>query len=642
MLEMMVELQEVRTTLKKSLVRVVMFRKRLGMYRELLELLHQEMLQMFSATIIVLKEDEAGVILSNKYNDFLLVDVAQMEESANICMMARIQQATIDSDEGPSYDSAFISEDLNDETESVKKESINVQECFHKRIKILEYDVQRCQKQSLDFELQLQHEKEKTKCESSLKNLCETSWISKMDKLENENTQTQSHKEINKLIESVNQKTYAYEDVKAHNQDLLITISELKAKLKPAEKGLKGVTSVRRPPSRRSSKNSVLSNTKNQSKVIEGHVRTNKKTHVTSKKNVIQTKKIVTNIDVKNSLKVKDDALFISYDKNVLIPCHDIYTTLVVVKTRFAVVTPLSAKNKASSASRSTSLLAQENSLSKYMRTIINTSRKWKKFFEKQPNIGWTPKSITVKACPSVVKSRDSTVIQIILWIVDSGCSKHMTGNLKLLKIFVRKFMGIVCFRNDHFVAITGYGNYVHSNVTICHVYYVEGLRHSLFSVGQFCDSDLEVAFRSKTCFVRNLEGDALLTGAREVNMYMISISDMAASSPVFLMSKATSTKSWLWHQRLSHLNFGTINNLTKQDLVDGLLKFKYKKDRLCSACKQGKSKIATLQPKLIPSTHSKLEVIHMDLCGPMQVESINGKKYIMIIVNDYSGYTWV
>ncbi|GJW16413.1 retrovirus-related pol polyprotein from transposon TNT 1-94 [Tanacetum coccineum] len=116
----------------------------------------------------------------------------------------------------------------------------------------------------------------------------------------------------------------------------------------------------------------------------------------------------------------------------------------------------------------------------------------------------------------------------------------------------------------------------------------------------------------------------------------------MAASSPVCLMSKATSTKSWLWHCRLSHLNFGTINDLTRLDLVDGLLKFKYGKDHLCSACERGKSKKASHPLKLVPSDHSKLELLHMDLCGLMRVASINGKKYILVIVDDYSRYTWV
>ncbi|GJY59483.1 hypothetical protein Tco_0459375 [Tanacetum coccineum] len=120
-----------------------------------------------------------------------------------------------------------------------------------------------------------------------------------------------------------------------------------------------------------------------------------------------------------------------------------------------------------------------------------------------------------------------------------------MTGNLKLLRNFVEKFMGTVRFGNDNFAAITGYGDYVQGNITMCHVYYVEGLKHNLFSVGKFCGGYLEVAFCSNTCFVRNLEDEDLLIGSRESNLYTISISKMADLSLIFLMPKATSTKSW-------------------------------------------------------------------------------------------------
>nr|GEX20347.1 hypothetical protein [Tanacetum cinerariifolium] len=115
----------------------------------------------------------------------------------------------------------------------------------------------------------------------------------------------------------------------------------------------------------------------------------------------------------------------------------------------------------------------------------------------------------------------------------------------------------------------------------------------------------------------------------------------MVASSSVCLMSKASLTKSWLWHCRLSHLNFGIINDLTKHELVDSIPKFKYGKDHLYSACERGKSKKASHPPKLVPSSHSKLEFLHMDLCGLMQVASIDGKKYILMIVDDYSRLTW-
>ncbi|GJS89174.1 reverse transcriptase domain-containing protein [Tanacetum coccineum] len=115
-------------------------------------------------------------------------------------------------------------------------------------------------------------------------------------------------------------------------------------------------------------------------------------------------------------------------------------------------------------------------------------------------------------------------------------------------------FSGTFRFRNDHVAKILGYGDYQIGNVTISRVYYVERLGHNLFSVGQFCDLNLEVAFRQHTRFIRNLEGVYLLTGSRGNNLYTLSLGDMMASSPICLLSKASKTKSWLWHRRLSHL----------------------------------------------------------------------------------------
>nr|GEZ68332.1 retrovirus-related Pol polyprotein from transposon TNT 1-94 [Tanacetum cinerariifolium] len=187
-----------------------------------------------------------------------------------------------------------------------------------------------------------------------------------------------------------------------------------------------------------------------------------------------------------------------------------------------------------------------------------------------------------------------------------------------------------------------GYGDYQIGNVTISRVYYVEGLGHNLFSVRQFCDTDLEVAFRHHTCFIRNLDGVDLLTCSRGNNLYTLSLQDMTASSPICLLSKASNTKSWLWHRRLSHLNFGAINHLARQGLVRGLSKLKFEKDHLCSACAMGKSTKKTHKPKSEDTNQEKLYLLHMDLCGPMHVESVNGKKYILIIVDDYSQFTWV
>ncbi|GJS88756.1 retrovirus-related pol polyprotein from transposon TNT 1-94 [Tanacetum coccineum] len=199
-----------------------------------------------------------------------------------------------------------------------------------------------------------------------------------------------------------------------------------------------------------------------------------------------------------------------------------------------------------------------------------------------------------------------------------------------------------VKFGNDHVAKILGYGDYQIGNVMISRVYYVEGLGHNLFSVGQFCDSNLEVAFRQHTCFIRNLEGVDLLTGSRGNNLYTLSLGDMMASSPICLLSKASKTKSWLWHRRLSHLNFGAINHLARHGLVRGLPKLKFEKDHLCSACAMGKSKKKPHKPKSEDTNQEKLYLLHMDLCGPMRVASVNGKKYILVIVDDYSRFTWV
>nr|GEY12155.1 retrovirus-related Pol polyprotein from transposon TNT 1-94 [Tanacetum cinerariifolium] len=203
-------------------------------------------------------------------------------------------------------------------------------------------------------------------------------------------------------------------------------------------------------------------------------------------------------------------------------------------------------------------------------------------------------------------------------------------------------FSGMIKFGNDHMTKIMGYGNYQIENVTILRVYFVEGLGHNLFSVGQFCDSDIEVAFHQRTCFIRNLEGVDLLTGYRGNNLYTMSLGDMMTSSPICLFSKVLKTKSWLWHRRLSHLNFGAINHLARQGLVRGLPKLKFKKDHLCSACAIGKSKKKSHKPKCEDTNQEKLYILHMDLCGPMRVKSVNGKKYILVIVDDYSRFTWV
>nr|GFA31426.1 retrovirus-related Pol polyprotein from transposon TNT 1-94 [Tanacetum cinerariifolium] len=223
-------------------------------------------------------------------------------------------------------------------------------------------------------------------------------------------------------------------------------------------------------------------------------------------------------------------------------------------------------------------------------------------------------------------------LVEIVLFIVDSGCSKHMTGNLKLLINFMEKFLGMVKFGNDQIAPILGYGDLVQGAIMIKRVYYVEGLNHNLFSVDQFCDANLEVAFRKSTCYIRDLKGNDILTGSRDTDLYLITLQDTNCPNPICLMAKASSSQAWLWHRRLSHLNFDTINLLSKNDIVVGLSKLKSVKDHLCSSCELGKAKRKSFHTKLTPSSKRRLQLLHMDLCGPMRVASINGKRYVLTL----------
>nr|GEX54097.1 putative ribonuclease H-like domain-containing protein [Tanacetum cinerariifolium] len=197
-------------------------------------------------------------------------------------------------------------------------------------------------------------------------------------------------------------------------------------------------------------------------------------------------------------------------------------------------------------------------------------------------------------------------------------------------------------FGNNDFAVIAGYGDVVIGSMTIKKVYYVEGLGHNLFSVGKFCDKGLEVAFRKSTCLVRTEDGVDLLTGDGSSNLDTIALNEVASNSSTCLLAKASSSQSWLWHRRFSHLNFATINNLMKNNLVQCLPKMKFEKDHLCSSCEQGKIHQKHHKSKMAFASNKALYLLHMDLCGPLCIESINGKRYVLVVVDDYSRYTWV
>ncbi|GJZ85107.1 retrovirus-related pol polyprotein from transposon TNT 1-94, partial [Tanacetum coccineum] len=382
-----------------------------------------------------------------------------------------------------------------------------------------------------------------------------------------------------------------------------------------------------------------------------------------------QTKSVTAYNDSLNSRTSSVNAVCATCGKCVFNSNHDAcvskFLNDVNARTKKPKVVPISTRKPKSQANKSVATYRKKtvasestipNSKSYYRMMYEKSSKAWKWWITQQCPSGykWVPKT-KMKWVPKVRNesvqkrvsfaidnaSRITNIVQLILFIVDSGCTKHMTGNLTLLCNFVEKYLGTVHFGNDQFALILGYGDLVQGKITINRFYYVEGLNHNLFLVGQFCDADLEVAFRNSTCFVRDLQGNDLLTGNRGSDLYTISLQETTSSTPICLMAKASPTQAWLWHRRLSHLNFDYINLLSKKDVLIGLPKLKYVKDQLCSSCEVSKAKRSSFKTKTVPSSKGRLNLLHMDLCGPMRVASINGKKYILVIVDDYSRYTW-
>nr|GEU31914.1 hypothetical protein [Tanacetum cinerariifolium] len=440
---------------------------------------------------------------------------------------------------------------------------------------------------------------------------CDVSWLEKLSTLHDENvllkhqvestvkerenikieyqrlfnsvkaTRAQHQKEINEMFEDVTQKTYAYVEVRAQNQDLLMTISELKSKLKTIDNGkhmntkfdicetlgqllcstpfnknlaiktkhvsntkatsdlsnrvtsqststiekkqqhnvniiARGMykinqedtktlnsktntnvsnstgvgssNSVRRPKSKdNKSKNNVLKNTKSSSTYVlktTNYVSIDSNKCETKPLNVCQTNACITISKTVNAVNDGLNIMCISCGPDVFLYSHE----------------KCIARNA----------LTRKSSVKRALFTSLIPA--------KSKSLGVT--SVVVKSRFSVAKPPTAT-------------NKRMLKAYDWQSLTAKKFIGTIHFRNDYFAVITGYEDYVQGNLTICHVYYVEGLGHNLFSVRQFCDGDLELAFQSNTCYVRNLEGDDLLMGSQDSNLYTISIFEMAASSPM-------------------------------------------------------------------------------------------------------------
>ncbi|GJX82730.1 putative ribonuclease H-like domain-containing protein [Tanacetum coccineum] len=234
--------------------------------------------------------------------------------------------------------------------------------------------------------------------------------------------------------------------------------------------------------------------------------------------------------------------------------------------------------------------------------------------------------------------------------VIDNRCSRHMTGNMSYLTDFEEIYGGYVAFRgNPKGGKITGRGTIKTGNFDFENVYFVRELQFNLFSVSQMCDKKNSVLFNDTECIVLSPnfkltdESQVLLKVPRKNNMYSVDLKNIVPKGGLTcLFAKATSDESKLWHRRLGHINFKTMNKLVKGNLVRGLPSKLFENDQTCVACQKGKQHRASCKSKTVSSISQPLHMLHMDLFGPTFVKSLMKKMYCLVVTDDYSRFSWV
>nr|GEZ26802.1 putative ribonuclease H-like domain-containing protein [Tanacetum cinerariifolium] len=234
--------------------------------------------------------------------------------------------------------------------------------------------------------------------------------------------------------------------------------------------------------------------------------------------------------------------------------------------------------------------------------------------------------------------------------VIDSGCSRHITGNISYLSDFKEINGGYVAFDgNPKGGKIIGKGKIRTGKLDFNDVYFVKELKFNLFIVSQMCDKKNSVLFTDTECIVLSFDfkvpddNHVLLRVPRENNMYNVDLKNMVPSGDLtYLFANATLDKSNLWHRRLGHINIKTMNKLVKGNLVRGLPSKVFENNHTCVACKKGKKHRASCKTKPASSVSQPLQRLHMDLFGPTFVKSLNKKSYCLVVTDDYSRFSLV
>jgi len=231
-------------------------------------------------------------------------------------------------------------------------------------------------------------------------------------------------------------------------------------------------------------------------------------------------------------------------------------------------------------------------------------------------------------------------ILDTCLWYLDSDCSKHMTGDKTLLKEVQMGKGGRITYGDGSQSRVIGKGIIdIPGLGTSQEALYVEGLKANLLNISQFYDNDLVVQFSKKECNIFDSSGRWLMGGERIAdNCY--GFAGLTADPQIFC-NKATIDDSELWHQRLGHLNFSDMLKIASKDVVKGLPKMEKTGKGVCGACQLGKQTRAAHKKTSGIRTSRNLELLHMDLMGPTRTASLGGKRYFLVIVDDFSRFSW-
>ncbi|GJU77531.1 putative ribonuclease H-like domain-containing protein [Tanacetum coccineum] len=232
----------------------------------------------------------------------------------------------------------------------------------------------------------------------------------------------------------------------------------------------------------------------------------------------------------------------------------------------------------------------------------------------------------------------------------NSGCLRHRTGNMSYLTDYEEIDEGYVAFGgNPKGGKITGRDTIKTGNLDFENVYFVKELKFNLFSVLKMCDKKNSVLFNDTECIVLSPnfkltdESQVLLKVPRKNNMYSVDLKNRVPKGGLTcLFAKATSDGSELWHRRLGHINFKTMNKLVKGNLVSGLPSKRFENNLICVACQKGKQHRASCKSKIVSSISQPLHMLHIDLFGLTFVKSLMKKVYCVVVTNDYNRFSWV